>query len=425
MYFKNLELINFRNYKSVKLNFKNSTILITGDNGQGKTNLLESIHYISSGKSHRTSDQDELINWDSDYAILRASIGDSLEDSTGDTIDSSKQLIEIELRKKNNIKIRIDGVYYRRKSDFSSIIPSVIFSPDDLRLIKAGPSNRRDFLDDIIEKLQDKYASQRIHYQKILNQRNSLLKSMNSGEQINENSTINSTMEAWDENLVHYGSEIITERCNLLESLRQKFVKYMNYFFPGITADIFYIFSWDRNTQAAAAGPETNNQANLQDSETAYNPLNDSGNTMNPENDTILQNDIIKNIFRTKLKQGFKKDLILKTTLTGPHRDDLLVTLNGKDIRSYGSQGQQRIAAICLKLSELEILREMLKKDPILLLDDVLSELDPERKKLLVSIIGNISQTFITTSNMTSLGDIGEKFVDKLIVKENNIFLFI
>src|SRR4030042_4466855 len=104
MYLNNLELINFRNYKSVKLNFKNSTILIVGDNGQGKTNLLESIHYISSGKSHRTSDQDELINWDSDFAILRASLGKSMEDSA----DSSQRLIEIELREKNNIKIRID-----------------------------------------------------------------------------------------------------------------------------------------------------------------------------------------------------------------------------------------------------------------------------------------------------------------------------
>ena len=134
-------------------------------------------------------------------------------------MNSSKQLIEIELRKKNNIKIRIDGVYYRRKSDFASIIPSVIFSPDDLRLIKAGPSNRRDFLDDILEKLQNKYAAQRLHYQKILNQRNSLLKSMISGEQANGNST----MEAWDENLVHYGSEIIEKRCSLLASIREKF----------------------------------------------------------------------------------------------------------------------------------------------------------------------------------------------------------
>ncbi|MBE3138531.1 MAG: DNA replication/repair protein RecF [Actinobacteria bacterium] len=378
MYLNNLELINFRNYKSVKLNFKNSTILIVGDNGQGKTNLLESIHYISSGKSHRTSDQDELINWDSDYAILRASL-------------SSKQLIEIELRKKNNIKIRIDGVYYRRKSDFASIIPSVIFSPDDLRLIKAGPSNRRDFLDDILEKLQNKYAAQRLHYQKILNQRNSLLKSMISGEQANGNST----MEAWDENLVHYGSEIIEKRCNLLASIREKFVKYMNYFFPGIQADIFYIFSWDRSIQGASINLD--------------NPIN-------------LQTGTIKDIFNIKLKQGFKKDLLLKTTLVGPHRDDLLITINGKDIRSFGSQGQQRIAAICFKFGELEVLREMLNKNPILLLDDVLSELDPERKKLLVNIIGDSSQTFITTGNLVSLSDIGEKSIDKLLVKDDRIF---
>jgi DNA replication and repair protein RecF len=399
MYLNNLELINFRNYKSVKLNFKNSTILVVGDNGQGKTNLLESIHYISSGKSHRTSDQDELINWDSDYAILRASL-------------SSKQLIEIELRKKNNIKIRIDGVYYRRKSDFTSIIPSVIFSPDDLRLIKAGPSNRRDYLDDILEKLQNKYAVQRLHYHKILNQRNSLLKSIISGEQANGNST----MEAWDENLVHYGSEIIEKRCNLFAGIREKFVKYMNYFFPGIQADIFYIFSWERSIQGGQTGAAPNNPVNSQDSTKSY-PL------LNLDNPINLQSSTIKDIFNIKLKQGFKKDLLLKTTLIGPHRDDLLITINGKDIRSFGSQGQQRIAAICFKFGELEVLREMLNKNPILLLDDVLSELDSERKKLLVNILGDSSQTFITTSNFASLSEIGEKFIDKLLVKEDNIFL--
>src|SRR4030065_1860730 len=142
IYLNNLELINFRNYKSVKLNFKNSTILIIGDNGQGKTTLLESIHYISSGKSHRTADQDELINWNSDYAILRASLVSSKKPGR----NSLNQLIEIELRRKNYIKIKINGAYYRRKSDFTSIISSVIFSPDDLRIIKAGPSGRRDFL---------------------------------------------------------------------------------------------------------------------------------------------------------------------------------------------------------------------------------------------------------------------------------------
>ena len=399
MYLNNLELINFRNYKSVKLNFKNSTILIVGDNGQGKTNLLESIHYISSGKSHRTSDQDELINWDSEYTILRASLGKSIEDtadSSKDTADSSKQLIEIELRKKNNIKIRIDGVYYRRKSDFASIIPSVIFSPDDLRLIKAGPSNRRDFLDDILEKLQNKYASQRLHYQKILNQRNSLLKSMISGEQANGNST----MEAWDENLVHYGSEIIEKRCNLLASVREKFVNYMNYFFPCIQADIFYIFSWDRSIREALTGAAPNNPANSQDSIISYP---------------------IKDIFNTKLKQGFKKDLLLKTTLVGPHRDDLLITINGKDIRSFGSQGQQRIAAICLKLCEIHILKEELRTEPILLLDDVLSELDNERRNKLIEIIKNKFQTFVTTTSISYPDKLEVDFENRFLVKNNKI----
>src|SRR4030042_6500203 len=390
MYLNNLELINFRNYKSVKLNFKNSTILIVGDNGQGKTNLLESIHYISSGKSHRTSDQDELINWDSDYTILRASLGNFIEDTT----NSSKHLIEIELRRKNNIKIRIDGVYYRRKSDFTSIISSVIFSPDDLRLIKAGPSNRRDFLDDILEKLQNKYASQRLHDQKILNQRNSLLKSMINPEQANGNST----MEAWDENLVHYGSEIIEKRCNLLASVREKFIKYMNYFFPCIQADIVYIFSWDRSIREALTGAAPNNPVNSQDS--------------------IIS---IKDIFNTKLKQGFKKDLLLKTTLVGPHRDDLLITINGKDLRSFGSQGQQRIASICLKFCEIHILEEELRTEPILLLDDVLSELDNERRNKLIEIIKNKFQTFVTTTNISFLDKLDVDFENRFLVKNNKI----
>ena len=386
MYLNNLELLNFRNYKSVKLNFKNSTILIVGDNGQGKTNLLESIHYISSGKSHRTNDQDELINWDSDYAILRASLGKSIED----TAVSSKQLIEIELSKKNNIKIRIDGVYYRKKSDFASIIPSVIFSPDDLRLIKAGPSSRRDFLDDILEKLQNKYAAQRLHYQKILNQRNSLLKSVISGGQTNGNST----MEAWNETLVHYGSEIIEKRRSLLASVREKFIKYMNYFFDGIQVDIFYIFSWDRSIQGA--------YINLD------NPIN-------------LQSGTIKDIFNTKLKQGFKKDLLLKTTLVGPHRDDLLITINGKDLRSFGSQGQQRIASICLKFCEIHILEEELRTEPILLLDDVLSELDNERRNKLIEIIKNKFQTFVTTTNISFLDKLDVDFENRFLVKNNKI----
>lgn len=412
MYLNNLELINFRNYKSVKLNFNNGTMLIVGDNGQGKTNLLESIHYIASGKSHRTANQDELINWNSDFTVLRASPGKSMQD----TADSSKQLIEIELSRKNNIKIKIDGVYYRKKSDFVSIIPSVIFCPDDLRLIKAGPSNRRDFLDDILEKLQKKYAFQRLHYQKILNQRNSLLKSMVSGNQGN----VNSTMEAWDENLIQYGSEIIEKRCKLLAGLKEKFIKYMNYFFPDIQADIFYIFSWDRSIQGALAGTSLNNPANSQDIITSYHPL-DLNRPVNLNNPVNLQSGTIKDIFNIKLKQGFNKDLLLKTTLIGPHRDDLLITINGKDLRSFGSQGQQRIASISLKLCEIHVLEEELRTEPILLLDDVLSELDNERRNKLIEIIKNKFQTFVTTTNVSYVDKLDVDFENRFLVKNNKI----
>ena len=168
----------------------------------------------------------------------------------------------------------------------------------------------------------------------------------------------------------------------------------MNYFFPGIQADIFYIFSWDRSIQGASINLD--------------NPIN-------------LQSGTIKDIFNTKLKQGFKKDLLLKTTLVGPHRDDLLITINGKDLRSFGSQGQQRIAAICLKFCEIHILEEELRTKPILLLDDVLSELDNERRNKLIEIIKNKFQTFITTTNISFLDKLDVDFENRFLVKNNKI----
>jgi DNA replication and repair protein RecF len=184
---------------------------------------------------------------------------------------------------------------------------------------------------------------------------------------------------------VHYGSEIIEKRCNLLASVREKFIKYMNYFFPCIQADIVYIFSWDRS---------------IRESIISYP---------------------IKDIFNTKLKQGFKKDLLLKTTLVGPHRDDLLITINGKDLRSFGSQGQQRIASICLKFCEIHILEEELRTEPILLLDDVLSELDNERRNKLIEIIKNKFQTFVTTTNISFLDKLDVDFENRFLVKNNKI----
>ena len=384
MYLKKLELKNYRNYAHIDLNFGKDTILILGDNGQGKTNLLESIYYISTGRSHRTYSQNELINWNSNYSIIRALVGSGKEDV------SSDNLIELELRDDNNIKIKVDKVCYRKKSEFVSILPSVIFSPNNLRIVKASPSNRRNFLDSVLDKIYDDFFSLRLKYQKILTQRNSLIKSIGSIVNMKKNSTL----EIWNDNIIKYGIKIIKKRILLMEGLRKKFIEYMNYFFPSTQVSIFYVFSWDKE--------------NLCVDNLAEN----------------IQEELVKELereFRLQLEKNLAKDLSYKTTTIGPHRDDFVILLRGKDIRAFGSQGQQRAASISLKLGELAALKEKLKRDPILLLDDVLSELDLERKKILIKIINNKFQTFITTTNISYLNELYIDFGNKFLVKDNKI----
>ena len=392
MYLKNLELKNYRNYEHVKLEFDKSSILLVGNNGNGKTNLLESIHYLSTGRSHRTHIQDELIKWGSDFSLIRAGLGSEEKDKA--------YTIEIEIRKNNNIKIRINDVYQKKKSDFISILPSVIFSPDDLKIIKAGPGERRNFLDSILEKIYTDFYSLRLQYQKILLQRNSLLKSI-KGKPLNSHLD---TIEAWNENLIKYGIQIIEKRLGLLSIIRDKFSEYAGDFFKGTDASIEYLFSWDR-----AEGADRNN-----DPETRYSG---SGNERSP----VPELESIKEIFLKKLNDNFKRDLAFKSTTMGPHRDDLIMSFNGKDIRSFGSQGQQRIASISLKLCELYILKERLDTDPVLLLDDVLSELDIERRKKLVKVINESFQTFVTATNISYLDKLDIDFGSRFLVGGNRI----
>jgi DNA replication and repair protein RecF len=407
MFLKNLQLKNFRNYDELNLNFNNNTILIIGDNGQGKTNLLESIYYISSGKSHRTNVQDEIITWGSDYAVLRASFGyEYLNNKEGE------HLIELELRKGGNYKIKIDGVHYHRKSDFISILPAVIFSPDDLRIIKSGPSNRRDFLDGILEKVHSDFFTLKTHYQKVLNQRNSLFKSMTNEVNLKNNLSL----DTWNESLVNCGCKIIECRMRLLEDFRYDFVKFMNSFYPDIKAEIKYIFSWNRKISG--------------DNNFLYSRYKNSVNESSTLADTIGEKSVsddsfinLKEKFILKLKENLRKDLIYKTTIIGPHRDDFQVLVNGRDIRSFGSQGQQRIASICLKLCEINILKEKNKTNPVLLLDDVLSELDRDRERLLVEVLKNNKfQTFITTANLDIFEKLDLSSAENFFIKGNKIF---
>ncbi len=382
MYLKKLELKNYRNYGSVSLNFDKNTVLILGDNGNGKTNLLESIYYLSTGRSHRTFSQDEIIKWGSDCSIIRALV-------SSDKSDVKDCLIEIEIRRENGIRIRVDEIYCSKKSDFVSILPSIIFSPDDLRIVKSGPLERRNFLDSILERIDKQYSGQRLQYNKILTQRNSLIKSI-CGE---SKDVAGSTLEAWNENMVKYGAGLIKKRYKLLTDFREEYMSHMNSFFKGADADLFYVFSWDRQDNTYGTAVRENNYAECD----------------------------FENIFRSKLKQSLKKDLIYKKTTIGPHRDDFVILLNGRNVRYFGSQGQQRVASISLKLCELGVLRKRFKADPVFLLDDIFSELDIERKKKLVKIIGSSLQTFVTATNISYFNKLDLEFGNKFLIKDNRI----
>ncbi|MCG9480006.1 MAG: DNA replication/repair protein RecF [Actinomycetia bacterium] len=373
MFLSKLELKNFRNYQNLKLDFNRGTTLITGDNGQGKTNLLESIYYLSCGKSHRTASQKELIMDGQDFALIRAMIQGA----------DKPRLIEFELRRDNSYKLRIDRVYFRRKSEFTSLVSAVIFSPDDLNIIKSSPSHRRNFLDHILDSTHNNFPGIRLKYQKTLNQRNSLIKSMSRQKLSGDNPTL----KVWNENLINYGKKIIEYRLELVQGIEERFSQLVEYFFPGCRAKLAYVPSWNREknqSPATAGGMESD--------------------------------------YKEAMTDAWDKDLALKSTTIGPHRDDLYISLQGSDLRSFGSQGQQRIAAVSLKLCELFFLNQQLGKSPILLLDDVLSELDVIRKKLLIEKLGDGFQTFITAANIHYLDDLPLNIAASHVVKNGNIY---
>ena len=398
MYLKNLKLTNYRNYENLDLDFDRNLNLIIGDNGKGKTNLLESIYYISTGKSHRGAKQEELVRLGNDSAVMRALIEGNNEPEEE---NSSQHLIELQLSKTDNIKIRIDRAPYRRKSDFVSILPSVIFSPDDLMVIKGSPSVRREFIDGVIEKIDRDYQALGIKYLKILNQRNGLIKSIANSNLICATGD-NSTLDIWNESLVRYGSEIVFKRMQLISEIREMFKGYMNEFFNSIHAGIFYIPSWDREINDYA--PDNNDTEQISGHSSSELPAME---------DVMLK-------FSENLRKNFQKEINYKTTITGPHRDNLSILFNNLDIKSFGSQGQQRIASVCLRLCELEILRKKLKKNPVLLLDDVLSELDRQREKRLLKIINKKFQIFITAANPDVVNYLDTGQMNRFIIENGN-----
>lgn len=336
MIIKSLELADFRNYDSLEIHFSSGTNILYGNNAQGKTNILEAIYLSSTTKSHRGTKDRDIINFNKEEAHIR-----TILEKEG--IESQ---IDMHLRKNKSKGIAIDGQKIKKAADLLGLLNVVFFSPEDLSIIKNGPAERRRFVDMELCQLDSFYLYNLNHYNKIVNQRNKLLKDMYFHPELRD------TLSIWDSQLVSFGSKIIERR--------ELFIKQLN----EIIFEIHKKLSGDK-----------------EDLIICYEP------------DVLIEN------YENSLRNGQEKDIKLKQTTVGPHRDDFSFMEKNIDIRKFGSQGQQRTAALSLKLSEIELVKKMTKDNPVLLLDDVLSELDSDRQNYLLNSIGEI-QTIITCTGL-------------------------
>lgn len=341
MVIESMELQDYRNYSSLQLVFDPGTNIFYGNNAQGKTNALEAIYVCCTTKSHRGSKDKELIRFNQEESHIKLLIRKN----------RVPYRIDMHLKKNKPKGIAVNGIPIHRVSELFGIANVVFFSPEDLNLIKNGPSERRRFLDLELCQVNKLYVHALVNYNKIIAQRNKLLKDLSFRPEYEL------TLDVWDEQLVSYGIQVM--------HYRQEFIHKLNQIIGDIHGDL------------------TGNKERLS---LFYEP-------------NVKQED-----FSAVLKQNRESEKKQKTTLTGPHRDDIRFLVNQVDIRRFGSQGQQRSAALSLKLSEIELVKQLIHDYPILLLDDVMSELDSSRQNHLLSTINHI-QTMITCTGLDEFID--------------------
>ena len=337
MVIKSLKLKNYRNYDLLDLTFDPKTNILYGDNAQGKTNILEALYLFGTTKSHRGTKDRDIIQFGHDESHL-------------ETIVEKKGIIfqiDMHLKKNSPKGIAIDKMPIRRAGELFGIVHFVFFSPEDLNIIKDGPAGRRRFIDLELSQLDKIYLSNLSNYNRIINQRNALLKDICGQGRLME------TLDIWDMQLAEYGTRILERRREFVEQVNE------------IISDIHHKLTGGR------------------------------------EEIKLVYEESIGNLsLEQALKKNRERDLRLRSTSVGPHRDDLCFLNNGDiDIRKFGSQGQQRTAALSLKLSEIELVKRIIKDTPILLLDDVLSELDKHRQNYLLDSIHDI-QAVITCTGL-------------------------
>ena len=336
MYIESVQLKNFRNYDSLELDLAQGTNIFYGNNAQGKTNILEALYLCGTTKSHKGSRDKDMIQFGKDESHIRMMV----------KRDELSYRIDMHLKKNKAKGVAINGLPIRKASELFGVVNLVFFSPEDLNIIKNGPGERRRFLDLELCQLDKIYLTDLASYNHIVNQRNKLLKDLSVQPSLKD------TLDIWDIQLIEYGEKVI--------QARKKFVSDINEIISEIHKKL------------------TGNQEQI---EVIYEP-NTGGQSLG---DVIQRNR--------------ERDLRMMSTTSGPHRDDICFQVDGIDIRKFGSQGQQRTAALSLKLSEIELVKMLTKDKPVLLLDDVLSELDKHRQNYLLDSIDDI-QTLITCTGV-------------------------
>ncbi|MGO2082721.1 DNA replication/repair protein RecF [Vagococcus sp.] len=350
MYLKNIELTSYRNYDQLSLDFSQRLNVFLGENAQGKTNLLESIYMLALARSHRTTNDKELIEWSKEFSRIEGRV--------------VKQHSEVDLTmiiSNKGKKTKINHLEQQRLSDYIGQLNVILFAPEDLTLVKGSPQNRRKFLDMEIGQINPQYLHYLSTYQSVLKQRNQYLKKIG---QMKTKDLI--YLDVLSEQLAQAGSHVLFYRLHFIKKLE----KWANEIHKKIS------YSKENLTIAYKSYQKLTSEQSAQE---------------------------LNLLLYTDLKKNEAKDLHQQSTSIGPHRDDLLFFVNEKNVQTYGSQGQQRTTALSLKLAEIELINEEIGEYPILLLDDVLSELDDERQVQLLELIEMKLQTFLTTTSLNHL----------------------
>lgn len=350
MYIEELKLKDYRNYNHLDIKFNNQVNVIIGENAQGKTNLLEALYILAFTKSYRTTNDRELIKWDAEFAKISS------------ILHKKDRSIPLEMVfHKQGKKAKINHLEQKRLSEYIGALNLVMFAPEDLTLVKGSPQHRRRFIDMEIGQIQPMYVYHLGEYQKILKQRNHLLKQLQM-----QKSPDLTLLEVVTEQLIEHATKVLIGRFNFLDMLRS------------------WAIPIHHKISRELENLKIEYESSLKLSEEATE-------------------DEIKEHLINQFKKQEKNEIYRGTTLIGPHRDDLLFYINDKEVKVYGSQGQQRTTALALKLAEIDLIYNEIGSYPILLLDDVLSELDDHRQTHLLSAIEGKVQTFVSTTNIAGI----------------------